>query len=164
MVLLLFFSVFALNGCEGGLTPAADQSLIDGVNSANQEALALFSEVSAGAPTTRSEAVAPKYDALIGKFDALRLQAEARDVPPLGRRIAKALAAKNAKLVDLCGTDAATCVNFSPQGLDAIVNNFERMKSTTRTKGLNVESVKLHKNAYEISIQQVLVVETALAN
>lgn len=158
----LLLLAFVLAGCQASLAPSYDPALIAGVNAANQEALVLFSEVSTGAPTARYATLAPKYDALIGKFDALRLQAEARDVPPLGRRIAKALTAKNEQLAEICGEDAINCVNASPRSLEAIVNNFARMKTSTRTKDLTAETVTLHKNAYEISIQQVLVVETAL--
>lgn len=159
---LALLCVFVVAACQAALAPSYDQSLIDGVTAANEEAMVLFSEVHDGARPSRYAALAPKYDALIGRFDALRAQADARDTAPIGRRIARALSKGNEQLEEICGPDGSGCVNTSPADLEEIVRNFQRMKETTRTKGLTKEAVALHKGAYAISLHDILVVETAL--
>src|SRR6188768_4071581 len=65
--------VLTLSACNATLAPGYDPELVSDLNAANEQALILFSEVSQGASTARYAALAPTYDALIGKFDALRL-------------------------------------------------------------------------------------------
>jgi hypothetical protein len=146
--------VLTLSACNATLAPGYDPELVSDLNAANEQALILFSEVSQGASTARYAALAPTYDALIGKFDALRLRAAAREVPDLGREIGARLCSDD--------DDPSGCVNASPGSLEAIVENFQKMKQNNQKNGLTPLEVKGLKNAYETSIEQVLLVETSL--
>ncbi|SHG98804.1 hypothetical protein SAMN02745157_0108 [Kaistia soli DSM 19436] len=152
---LLVGVILTLAGCTVALTPAYDAGIVSGVNAANEQALILFSEVSGGASAARYPKLASTYDEIIGKFDALRLRAAARDVPDLGRRL-------SGRLSEVCSDDPDGCANSSPGALQAIVDNLQRMKQENRQNGINALEVAAFKNAHETSVEQVLVVETAL--
>lgn len=151
---LLLGVVLALMGCTAALTPSYDAELVSGVNEANEQALILFSKVSGGSSAARFAALSPTYDEIIGKFDALRIRAAARDVPPMGQQIAARLCPDD--------PDPSACANASPGSLQTIVQNFQRMKQEHQQNGLTSLEVQAFKNAYETSIEQVLLVETAL--
>jgi hypothetical protein len=113
--------VLALAGCTAALTSHYDAELVSGANTANEQALIFFSEVSGGSSAARFAALSPSYDEIIGKFDALRIRATARDVPPMGQQIAARLCPDD--------PDPATCANASPGSLQTIVHNQHRPHS-----------------------------------
>lgn len=149
-----FFALFLLLvGCSAEFTKSYDAALVRGLNAANEEALVFFSEVSAGASTSRFAELAPKYDSLIGKFEALRLQSKARPTPTLGLQLGSKLPG--------CGR-AGECLESSSFALGEIVGTFEGMKDDNRNLGLTAAAVQISKAGYLIAIEQVLVIETAL--
>jgi hypothetical protein len=149
-----------LAGCTISLAPAYDPSLVEGIRGANERALALFSAVEDGSPAADFPDHAATYDEVIGRLGALRMQAEARPVPPLADRIAATLADVGI-LDDVC-EDAADCVNTSPRQLTTAADNLARMRRTHRDQGLEPDVVELFRNAHEISISQAMKVELAL--
>jgi hypothetical protein len=153
-----------LAACTISLAPRYDPSLVEGLNSANQETLTLFSAVSAGSPKSSFPELSDQYDSAIGKFDALRLQATARATPPLAEKLADQLA-KWEVIQEVCSGetgDPNACVNASPSAMSAIVDNLSRMREQHQNNGLATDVVAIFKNAHEISIHQALTVETAL--
>ena len=70
-----------LAGCGVRLAPNYDRSIIDGLGRANEETMTLFATVASGAPKNTFPARSQTYDELIGKFDALRLEAQVRPSP-----------------------------------------------------------------------------------
>lgn len=144
-----------LSGCTADLTKAYDAALIRGLNDANEETLVLFSEISNGATAGRYAELAPKFDGLIGKFEALRMQSAARPVPALGLRIGGKLPG--------CG-NAGECLTVSDQTLDEIVGNLKGLKDDIREAGLTAMAVDLGKRDYQTAIGQVLAIENALGS
>lgn len=100
--------------------------------------------------------ITPRFDADATEADAVGPE----DRVPIPRR--PVLRQGNPELAKICGNDAALCLNSSPSSLNAIVGIFDFLKKSTRTNGISPIIVDTQKNAYEISIQQVLVVEVAL--
>ncbi len=158
---LLALVALWLQACTISLAPPYDQSLVDGLNRANEQALVFFSSVSAGAPRGRFPALAPQYDALIGKFAALQAQAGARDAPALGRSLARALPMRE-DMAAICGEDAAACVNVTPHVLGEIVETFAHMRQENAARSLTAFEVRALRDTYVQSIDQALTVETAL--
>lgn len=159
LVLLVF-----LSACTVSLVPRYDPSIVDGLKEANIQTLTLFSSVAGGSPKDKFPDMSSRYDEVIGKFGALRLQAMARAVPPLGKKISGELS-KVSILDTLCkqeGGDPGACVNSSPRILETIISTLAVMRNSHRDEELPSDQVELFQMTYEISIQQVLTVETAL--
>lgn len=151
-----------LAACAINATPPYDPALVAGLRAQNEKALILFSAVSAGAP--KAEFSARPYDEVIGGFDALRVQAQARNVPPLARKLVAQMA-QNGIVAEICGPDpakAVDCINSSPRAIAQITATFRQMKTLHQGQGLAADIVAIQKTQYEASIQQALVVETAL--
>ena len=82
----LLWAAVLLSGCATRLAPAFDQRIVDGLTSANVQAMTLFAAFSAGAPRDRFATYKDGYDSLIGALHALDMQIAARPTPePSGR-------------------------------------------------------------------------------
>lgn len=98
------------------------------------------------------------YNEIIGKFDALRLQASARPAPqPL--------------FLKVLGLDSTVPENAEAAGklkaptpdiLKGVVTVLTRMRNDDRAGVLNQAKIDLYKGDYEIKIDQVLTYEKAL--
>lgn len=157
--ILLWF--FALAACTIHLVPSYDQGLVDGLNKANTETLTLFAELE-GRNDLGKDTFATyegRYASVIGQFSALKLRADARDVPPLAQRLLKLKAVER-----LCGTgaDATECVNITPKRLDNIIAGLRTLRNQHRDRGLAPDSIDLARGNYDPPIQLVLSVENAL--
>lgn len=151
-----------LAACAINVSPPYDPALVEGLRRQNEKALILFSAVSAG--STREEFRARPYDEVIGSFDALRLQAQSRDVPPMAQKLVAQMV-QNGIVAKVCGTDpaqAVDCINASPRSIGQVAAVLTQMKTQHRTQGLAPDLVAIWKTQYETSIQQALTVETAL--
>jgi hypothetical protein len=80
-VAFLSAAILLLAGCAVQLAPSYDTSIIDGLTSANEQAMTLFASVSSGTEGSPFSDREKTYNELIGKFGALRLQALARPTP-----------------------------------------------------------------------------------
>ncbi len=163
LTLVLVLGAF-LAACETQLAPPYDETLVEELTAADEKTLVLFSAVSDGSEASAFPQFAPRYEELIGKFGALGHRAEARPVPPLAQKLADQLA-KYKVLREVCGGDQGdpgSCVNSSPSAINTIVENLSKMRQTHKATGLQEDAVALFENAYKISIQQALTVETAL--
>ena len=71
----------SLPGCTTQLAPDYDKTIVDGLTTANEQTLTLFASITSGVSRASFSAREPNYDLIIGKFDALRVQAMARPTP-----------------------------------------------------------------------------------
>jgi hypothetical protein len=154
LALVMLVLVALASGCAVRLAPGYDRSLVDGLAKANEDAMTLFASVSS---TTRETfgAREPTYNALIGKFDALRLQSQARPTPqPLIFQVFG------------IGGDPKTAPKLldapTPKILQTVVDTLTRMRDTDRRQGLTDNLAQGFKSSYEISMDQVLTYEKAL--
>jgi hypothetical protein len=125
-----------LGGCAVRLAPDYDPLLVNGLLAANEQSETLFATLSSGtsAPFRQRQ---PAYDAVIGRFDALRLEAMARPNPH--------------------ESQAPT-----PRILSTIVAKLTRLRDEDRSGSLSPALVNLAKNSYELSFEQALTYERAL--
>jgi hypothetical protein len=119
--------------------------------------MVLFASVSSSTPDGYAGR-ASAYNALIGKFDALRLQSQARPTPrPFVFQVFGIGADPRTAPKDLALLDAPT-----PKILQTVVDTLTRMRDTDRRHGLTAAVAQGFKNSYEISMDQVLTYEKAL--
>lgn len=148
-----------LSGCATAIVPQYQQSLVDGINQANTKALTLFSSISTGSPQSQYATYKPKYDEVIGTFDALRLAAKSRPVPALNATLAAL-----GPLKDLCKDEAdpTACVNSTAQKLQGIVDVMSELKRVHGKLGLQPSVVAFYRLDYQQSVLDALTIENAL--
>lgn len=160
----VFRLVFALclvvwiGSCAVRWSPAYDRPFYDKLIDLNDRTLTLFSSVSAGASANTFKDHQAGYDEAIGGFEALRLVALARPTPRIGWSGAQAIAEK------ACGPGVPIeeCVYATPASLSEIVEDLSKMRNLHKSGRLQSDVVRLLKQDYEVSVQQVLVLEAAL--
>ena len=158
-LLAAIFALFLLSGCVAQLVPDYDQSLVDGLNTANEETLTLFASVETGSEETEFAGYEDDYAGLIGKFEALRQRARARYVPPLGERISQMQIAP-----EICNSedDPQACLNVTPTVLGQVLSTLRRMRDQHEANGLVSAAVVDFRGAYDTQIDQALTIENAL--
>ena len=152
----LLSAALFLGACAAILAPAYDAELVEGLSDANEATLTLFSGVSAGATRGNFKNHQESYDAIIGQFDALRVRANAREMPAVPVKIVSKLGLGAPE----CG-EVADCINPTPAILETLLSGLRRMRDQHRSNGVPDDQVSLYKNGYEISITQALTVERA---
>jgi hypothetical protein len=149
----LILLALALLGCTVQLAPNYDAIIVDSLTSANEQTMTLFASVSSGGNPSSFSAREATYNAIIGKFDALRLQAKARPAPqPL---VSKLLTNKEPNIADQLNAP-------TPSILAKVVTDLTRMRDQDKAGTLTADKVELYKNSYEISMDQALTYEKAL--
>ncbi len=138
-------------GCAIRLAPDYDQSIVAGLEKANEQAMTLFASVAGGtSPSTfgRREAA---YNSAIGALEALRVSAEARP-DPSGGFLARASAEGEIALLE----------SPTPEVLAEAAEPLVVMRATDRARGLSPSLVEGFKTSYITSISQALTYEKAL--
>lgn len=142
--------------CEAAFAPAYDPAFVAGFNETNEEALALFSALAGGSSAGAYPRYAAQYDGVIGSFEALKLQAEARPVPPLPPAVAARVSPED------CPADAGCAINPTPFNLAGLIENLNLLKERHARVGLVPDYVGLRKEDYEIYAANVLILEEYL--
>ncbi|QDQ28860.1 hypothetical protein FNU76_22300 [Chitinimonas arctica] len=150
--LLLF-----LSACATQLAPPYDRSLVEGLTTANVEVMTLFASVSGG---TRVEGFAnreAKYNEVVGKFDALVLQAGARPMPR------NKVTAEINKLLQSKGTPPISDEDLpSTTALKKVSEAVAKMRDTDRKQGVTAMEVQAFKGMASIYLDQALTYENFL--
>ena len=155
----IFLVLALLSACTMGIVPQYQQSLVDGINAANVKGLTLFAAVAEGSPRSQFATYKPKYDEVIGSFDALLTEAKTRPIPALAGRLSKV-----SSLRELCGAeaDATACVNSTSRKLEGIVLVVTEMKRIHASQGLIAPVVLAFKKDFQFSVLQALTIEASL--
>lgn len=149
-----------LTACSIQLAPRYDQKVVDAIGAANIQTLTLFAALERGSSAAEFPKFSARYDETIGAFDALRIQTDAREVPPLVGYLAKAKG-----LGEICaslGGTMASCVNSSPTWLAQIVERLSYMRQLHRSTGLPADRVAQSKGDYEGWMLNLITIENAL--
>jgi hypothetical protein len=145
-------------GCALRLAPNYDRSIVDGLARANEESMTLFASLVSGAPKDSFTKREPIYDELIGKFDALRLQAQVRPAPQVSAPAALLLGNNPQAQRQIAEAAAAPTAAI----LATLIRTMTMMRETDRKQGLQPILVQSFKREFEISMQQALTYEKAL--
>jgi hypothetical protein len=148
----------ALAGCALRLAPNYDRSIVDGLARANEEAMTLFASLVSGAPKDTFARREQIYDELIGRFDALRLQAQVRPAPQTSAPAALIFGNNPQAQQRIADAAAAPTADI----LATLIRTMTMMRETDRKQGLQPIVVQTFKREFEISMQQALTYEKAL--
>ena len=155
---LLVFAFVFVASCSISVLPPFDGSLVRKIDDLNGKTLALFAAVEDGSPRNDFAKFERDYNDLIGGFEGAIVQANARDIPPLGKRLAR-----SAQFSKICGAaDATACLDATPKDLAAVTDGIRVMRNTHKDSGLDDGLVKVFKADYELSINAILTIESAL--
>jgi hypothetical protein len=157
-LLVAFLVSLPLAGCTVQLAPDFDKTIVDGLTSANEQTLILFASISSGTASSPFSAREVTYNSIIGKFDALRVEATARPTPqPL---ILKYLGLGGHPSQAPSDSDHLTAP--TPDIIANIVDKLTRMRDQDKAGPMTADVVAIYKNSYELSINQALTYEKAL--
>lgn len=160
--LIALVAVTLLAACAVQLAPAYDPALVEALDAANARTLTLFAELEDGAPAATYADYRDDYATVIGGFEALRLRAAKRPIPPLAKRLEKVRF-----VADFCNSSRAelgegSCVNASPISIGTIVETVRALRQRHRTVGLQSGDIALARSRYDLLIDRAMVVEAAL--
>lgn len=154
----LLLVLTTLTGCAVRFAPNHDRTLADGLAKANEEAMTLFASVASGTTAATFVGRERSYDTLLGKFDALRLQAQVRPNPRslVGFALMFSINAATQERTEEAAAAPTSDV------LTAIIKTLTMMRETDRKTGLVAIVTQNFKREFEISMQQALAYEKAL--
>jgi predicted GTPase len=148
-----------VSGCATQLAPPYDRAVVDGLNTANTEAMILLASVPAGARPDTFGAREEKYNTLIGELDALAILAGARPVPK--NKVSEAIN----KLLAERGSPPVTEDEATPPSVHAIKmisETFTKMRDTDRKQGVTATEVKAFRGQAVIYFDQAITYENFL--
>lgn len=157
-------ALLLLAACTTRLAPDFDRTVVDGLAQANQDAMTLFASVSAGTEPVTFDRRGDSYNAVIGRFDALRIQAGTRPVPRprAAGLLARTFDSGGADGGAAGGGETAVLDAPTPEILATVVRTLSQMRDSDAAQGLSPMVVQGFKQEYEISIDQALTYEKAL--
>ncbi len=156
--------ILFLTACTISLAPPGDKAFVAELNQANQQTLTLFSALEGGGARDSYSKYSKRYDEVIGAFGALETKARARPVPALGQKLITKIA-RRGRVAEICaakGDDATGCVFATPDIIVEIIEDLTKLRELHQKGSLKPAVAGALKGDYVISIQQVLVLETAL--
>lgn len=139
-----------LASCVLRLAPAYDADLVAGLREANTQALQLFAAASHGGGFAARR---DRYDDVIGRFDAMKIEAEARPVPT------------NAAVSGIAQRASSTSGdprNPTPIAIANIIQLLTEMRTTDQRNALSKLKLDLFKNLYTDEMKTVFRNENAL--
>jgi len=153
-----------LQCCAIHIAPKYDVKIVDSLSESSNNLFTFFSEVSEGTTALDYSVREQKYNALIGKLEALELQIKARPVPSssklekLKEKVNGALKARNVDAFQFSTDD-----NFpSANALKMIVLNIKKLKDVDKLQGVSKTEVQVFKGYVENYLDQALTYEKYL--
>ena len=155
--------LFFLAGCAASLAPKFDQGIVDNLSSSSIEVFQLLAEVSNGVPNSTYSTREPKYNAVIGKLEALKLQINARPLPH-NKTVDKVIGQANERLRQRGVSTLITAGDTAPSAtaVQQIINNLAQMKINDSSSGLTPETVKIFQGFIVLYYDQALTYERFL--
>lgn len=167
--LLTLVLAFSVAGCAVQLAPPYDKAVVEGLNTANTETMTLLASVDNGTNNDDDKRTFPareeKYNALIGKLDALAILAGARPMPknPVVEAISRLLAKRHEKAS--AGAEPLKDDDSTPPSAHAIrriSGTLAKMRDTDRKQGVTAYEAKAFKGQVEIYFDQAITYENFL--
>ncbi|WP_372864910.1 hypothetical protein [Spongiibacter sp.] len=143
--------------CTTTLAPRYDQAVVDGLSGSSVQLMQLFAALASGADKTSFTSRQRGYNRLIGRFDALAVQARARPMPTRRstQRASDYLARRGLAAVD--GDEPASAL-----AMEKIARTLAKMKQVDAKQGLSAIEVAAFKGQVLIYLDQALTYESFL--
>lgn len=156
---LLVAALISIAGCAAQLAPPYDKNVAEGLTAANTEAMTLMASTSQGTDKSTFSSREEKYNALIGKIDALALSAGARPMPKnkVTDAINKLLEKRGGKPID---DDDATPP--SAHSIKRIAETLTKMRDTDKKQGVTAYEAQAFKGQLVIYFDQAITYENFL--
>lgn len=154
--LKFLFVILLFSGCQATLAPAYDQAIVEKVTASSDLAMRFFAEVDGGTTSESFAVREPIYNALIGAFESLKLQAKARPVPN------NVALEKINELLQSKGSNAISGEYPSAFAFEQIAATFKKMKQTDRENGIKPLALQAFKGQVEIFLDQAITYESFL--
>ncbi len=149
--------IATVTSCTTKLAPEYDKAIVDGLTSNSSKLLELFASASQGTKTTDFSKRETSYNQLIGAFEALKIQSEARPVPNN--------AAMN-KANDYLTKRGLPAINSgitpSALALSEVIRQLTAMRENDIRKDMSEDRVELYKNPITTSLDQAMTYESFL--
>jgi PBP1b-binding outer membrane lipoprotein LpoB len=148
-----------VSGCAVQLAPPYDKVVADGLVLVSTEAMTLIATVSPGSKSDTFSVRAEKYDGLIGKVEALAIQAGARPMPK--NNVTDAIN----RSLDKRASQTLPDDNFTPPSAHAIkkvAETLTKMRDTDRKQGITASEAQLFKGQTVIYLDQATTYENFL--
>jgi len=159
MRVLLVAALLSIAGCATQLAPPYDKNVAEGLTAANTEAMTLMAAASQGTDKSTFSSREEKYNALIGKLDALALSAGARPMPKnkVTDAINKLLEKRGGKAID---DDDGTPP--SAHSIKRIAETLTKMRDTDKKQGVTAFEAQAFKGQLVIYFDQAITYENFL--
>ena len=156
-VLLALFSLQFFSACTTQLAPSYNKAIYDGLISLNPDIMTFFATTSAGTSKDTYSARASTYNSLIGRIDALVLQAKSRPLPSskVADEINRILSERGMPQNE--NSDAP-----STTALEKIAETMVKMRDTDKKQGITAFEVAAFKGQVSIYLNQALTYESFL--
>jgi hypothetical protein len=153
---------FSVTNCTVSLAPKFDQGIVDDLSASSVEVFQLIAEVSGGTKNADFNQREEKYNDLIGKLEALKLQINARPMPS-NKEANKILSKVNERLTQK-GAATINAADTAPSAtaLENVIANISEMKKTDASQGLSPTAVKAFKGNITLFLDQALTYESFL--
>ncbi|MDG4562471.1 MAG: hypothetical protein P9E88_14375 [Candidatus Competibacter sp.] len=159
MRVLFVVALLSIAGCATQLAPPYDKNVAEGLTAANTEAMTLMATTSQGTDKSTFSSREEKYNALIGKLDALALLAGARPMPKnkVTDTINQLLEKRGGKPID---NDDATPP--SAHSIKKLAETLTKMRDTDRKQGVTAYEAQAFKGQLVIYFDQAVTYENFL--
>ncbi|NIW84999.1 MAG: hypothetical protein GWN09_00060 [Gammaproteobacteria bacterium] len=149
--------VLLASACATTLAPNYDKALVDGLTATNMKLMEHFAATSAGTASDTFDKRESTYNNLIGRLDALVIQARARPIPKnyVTEKVNAYLEKRGVQILDGGDTPSATA-------LEKISGTMVKMRDTDKKQGVTPFEVAAFKGQVVIFMDQALTYETFL--
>lgn len=157
--LLVITALLTLAGCATQLAPSYDKTVADGLSAASAETMTLLASTSQGTNKSTFPSREEKYNALIGKLEALALSAGARPMPK--NKVTEAI---NTLLEKRGGKPIADDDSTPPSAhsIKKIAETLTKMRDTDRKQGVTAYESAAFKGQIVIYFDQAITYENFL--
>ncbi|MEP4627193.1 MAG: hypothetical protein ABJR46_16350 [Tateyamaria sp.] len=168
--LFSFLSLVLLSSCTVSLFPEFDAKIIEKIEETNDQAQVLFATVERGSPASEFASLEPTYNEVLGGLSAILLQVQARPQPEISERLLARIVGRE-RIRDFCreneegraGDPRACILIVTPFALSEARESIAEMRNAHERLGLGPVLAANFVNLFNISIEQALTVEAALA-
>lgn len=156
-ILPLFLILINLSACSVKLAPNYNKGIVEGIISANKDAMEFFSSIEDGTDNKAFSKREEKYDKLIGSFESLSTQVRARKIPKNNVK------SKVDAVLTKRGIAVLSAADYpSADAIDKAVTSLKTLKKTDKIKDIGSGAIAPFKNEIAISVDQALTYEQFL--
>ncbi|MEM7216626.1 MAG: hypothetical protein AAF423_13890 [Pseudomonadota bacterium] len=166
----LLLPLVLLSSCTVSFFPQFDAKILEKIEATNDQAQVLFAAVERGSPASEFSSLETSYNEVLGGLSAVLLQVQARPQPQASERLLSRIVGQD-RIQDVCrkneevvadGAQACFLI-VTPFALSEARESLAEMRNAHQRLGLGPVLAANFVNLFNISIEQALTVETALA-